>query len=222
MMNHLWVWLIILGVLMGFYTATEDAMSAETLQGRIDAIKNVGDKMTQACWERATLAVEICIEYIGLMALWLGLMKLAEESGIVAFLARLVRPIMRILFPKIPKGHPAVGAMLMNISANMLGLDNAATPLGLKAMKELQTLNPEDDLATDEMIMFLAINTSSVTLIPYTVMAWRATKGSVNPQVILGPAILATMCSTIAAVTAVFLFSKFTKNKNGGVTKNES
>ena len=102
-MNHLWVWLIILGVLMGFYTATSDAMHAESLKERFEAVKKVGAELTDACFKRSMLAVEICLEYIGLMALWLGLMKLAEESGIVAFLARLVRPIMHFLFPSIPK-----------------------------------------------------------------------------------------------------------------------
>ena len=161
------------------------------------------------------MAVEICIEYIGLMALWLGLMKIAEEGGLVAFLARLVRPVMRLLFPSIPKDHPAIGAMLMNISANMLGLDNAATPLGLKAMKELQTLNPEKDTATNDMIMFLAINTSSVTLIPYGVMAWRAAKDSVNPQIILGPALLATFFSTLGGISAAYILGRLaTKRKN--------
>lgn len=213
MMNHIWIWLILFGVLVGMYNATSEAIQAETLPQRIEAVKSMGSTLTTVCWDKAKVAVEICIEYIGLMALWLGLMKIAEEGGLVMFLARLVRPVMRFLFPSIPKDHPAIGAMLMNISANMLGLDNAATPLGLKAMKELQTLNPKKDTATNDMIMFLAINTSSVTLIPYGVMAWRAAKNSINPQVILGPALLATICSTIGGITAAYILGRLSKNK---------
>lgn len=218
MMNHIWILLIVLGILMGFWSTTEQAMKAETLEKRIEAVKNAGNNLTKVCWDKAKVAVELCIGLIGLMALWLGLMKIAEEGGLVSFLARLVRPIMGVLFPRIPKEHPALGAMLMNIAANMLGLDNAATPLGLKAMKELQTLNPEKDTATDDMIMFLAINTSSVTLIPFTIMAWRATKDSINPQIVFGPTLVATFFSTLGGITAAYLLARLAARytKKGG------
>ena len=219
MMNHLWVWLIILGILFGLYMATENAIQAQTLEERFEAVKKVGADITDVIVKRSMLAVTISLELIGLMALWLGIMKLAEDSGLVTFLARLVRPIVHFLFPGIPREHPAVGAMLMNISANMLGLDNAATPLGLKAMKELQTLSEDKDTATDDMIMFLAINTSSVTLIPFTIMALRASTGSANPQIILGPALLATTCSTIGGISAVLLLRKISRKKQKGVSQ---
>lgn len=208
MMNHIWIGLILLGILMGFYTATEQGIKAETLAQRIEAVKNVGNNLTKICFDRAKLAVDLCISYIGLMALWLGIMKIAEEGGVVSFIARVVRPIMSALFPRIPRDHPAIGAMIMNIAANMLGLDNAATPLGLKAMKELQTLNPNKDTATDDMIMFLAINTSSVTLLPFTIIGWRAAKNSINPQVVLAPTLVATFFSTVAGISAAYLVAR--------------
>jgi spore maturation protein A len=211
MMNHVWIFLIVAGVIVALGASLSDAIKADTLEARLAALKNLGTEVTESSFKMSQTAVTLCIEYIGLMALWLGIMKIAEEAGIVAFLARLVRPVMRRLFPRVPTEHPAMGAMLMNIAANMMGLDNAATPLGLKAMKELQTLNKQPDTATDAMIMFLAINTSSVTLIPFSVIAWRASSGSANPQVILAPALLATACSTIAGVTAAYLFLKFSQ-----------
>jgi spore maturation protein A len=211
MMNHVWIILIVLGIIIGMYSATSDAIHAETLEARIEAIKSIGSELTQKSFEMSQTAVTICIEYIGLMALWLGIMKIAEEAGLVAALARLLSPIMRLLFPRIPYDHPAMGAMLMNIAANMMGLDNAATPLGLKAMKELQTLNKEKAVTTDAMVMFLAINTSSVTLIPFSVIAFRATTGSANPQAILAPALIATALSTIGGITAARLFQRFSK-----------
>ncbi len=209
MLNHVFVFLIILGVLVGVVVSSQDALKADTFQGRIDALKSVGAKITDFTVSMAKMAVEICISYIGLMALWLGIMRIADESGLVKSLARRLHPIMVRLFPRVPAEHPAMGAMLMNIAANMLGLDNAATPLGLKAMKELQTLNAEKQTTSNAMIMFMAINTSSVTLIPFSVMAFRASTGSANPQIILGPATLATICSTIGGITAAYLFSKF-------------
>jgi spore maturation protein A len=142
------------------------------------------------------------------MALWLGLMKIAEESGMVGAFARLMKPFMRWLFPEVPDGHPAQGAILMNLSANMLGLDNAATPLGLKAMEELQTLNPHKDTATNPMAMFLAINTSSVTLIPFTLIGYRVIKGSSDPAGPLGAIILSTTLGTLVAIFVTKLLSK--------------
>src|SRR6185295_13790505 len=135
----------------------------------------------------AKTSVEICIGLIGIMALWLGLLNIAKDAGLIAAFARIMRPLMRWLFPEVPDGHPAQGAMLMNFSANMIGLDNAATPMGLKAMEELQTLNPVKDTATNSMAQFLAINCGSITLIPFTIISFRYLSGSKDPAgIILG------------------------------------
>ncbi|MFC1562181.1 nucleoside recognition domain-containing protein [candidate division KSB1 bacterium] len=158
--------------------------------------------VTNGAFDGAKLAVEIAIGLIGVMALFLGLMKIAEEAGFVQFLARLVRPVMTRLFPDVPADHPAMGAMLLNMSANALGLGNAATPLGLKAMKELQSLNPYKDQASNAMATFLAINTSDVTIIPATVIGIRSSAGSMNSAEIIGTTIIATICSTTAAIIA--------------------
>lgn len=156
----------------------------------------------------AKIAVELAIGLIGIMALWLGLMKIAEQAGMVAALSRLLRPVTTRLFPDVPAEHPAMGAMLMNISANMLGLANAATPLGLKAMEELNRLNRKLGTATDAMCTFLVINTSSVQLIPATVIAIRAAAGSTNPTEIIGPVIFATAINTVVGIAVVRLLSR--------------
>jgi spore maturation protein A len=156
----------------------------------------------------AKIAVELSIGLIGIMALWLGIMKIAEQSGLVAKLAGALKPITTRLFPDVPADHPAMGAMIMNISANMLGLANAATPLGLKAMEELNKLNKKLGTATDAMCTFLVINTSNVQLIPATVIAIRAAAGSTNPTEILGPVIVATTMNTIVGVVTVKLLAR--------------
>lgn len=156
----------------------------------------------------ARTAVELSIGLIGIMTLWLGLMKIAEASGLVQKIAGWLKPITVKLFPDVPADHPAMGAMIMNISANILGLANAATPLGLKAMQELNKLNKKLSTATDAMCTFLVINTSNVQLIPATVIAIRAASGSANPTEILGPVIVATTVSTIVGVITVKLLSK--------------
>lgn len=156
----------------------------------------------------AKTAVELALGLIGIMALWLGIMKIAEQSGLVAKLASALTPVTSRLFPDVPADHPAMGAMIMNISANMLGLANAATPFGLKAMEELSKLNKKLGTATDAMCTFLVINTSSVQLIPATVIAIRAASGSANPTEILGPVIVATTVNTIVGVSVVKLFAK--------------
>ena len=149
--------------------------------------------------------MEIAFGLIGIMALWLGVMNIAEESGLISLIARGLRPIMVRLFPDVPADHPAMGSIVLNMSANMLGLGNAATPLGLKAMDELQELNPDKGTATNAMVMFLAINTSSVQFIlPATVVALM---GGVSSQIFI-PTILATSCSTIAAIAAVKFLEK--------------
>ncbi|MFH0794327.1 MAG: nucleoside recognition domain-containing protein [bacterium] len=193
-------------------TAELDAMTEGQWKMRI--IANKGKALTDDTVSIAETAVKICIGYISMMALWLGIMRVAEDAGLISVLARSMSPLMRFLFPRIPADHPASGAMLMNIAANMLGLDNAATPLGLKAMRELQALNKNKDTATDSMIMFLAINTSSVTLVPFSIFAYRSLFNSANPQVILGPATLATFCSTAAAIIIVKITQRFLGSKD--------
>jgi spore maturation protein A len=156
----------------------------------------------------AKTAVELAIGLIGIMALWLGIMKIAEQSGLVAKLAAGLRPVTTRLFPDVPPDHPAMGAMIMNISANMLGLANAATPLGLKAMDELNKLNKKLGTATDAMCTFLVINTSNVQLIPATVIAIRAAAGASNPTDIIGPVLVATTVNTIVGVFTVKMLAK--------------
>jgi spore maturation protein A len=157
----------------------------------------------------AKVAVELSIGLIGIMALWLGLMKIAEQAGLIANLAKALKGITRRLFPDVPPDHPAMGAMIMNISANMLGLGNAATPMGLKAMEELNKLNKKPGVATDAMCTFLVINTSNVQLIPATVIAIRAAAGSTNPTEILGPVILATTINTLVGIIVVKFLAKW-------------
>ena len=180
---------------------------------RLNAVTNDG------IIKYAKVAVELAIGLIGIMALWLGLMKIAEQAGMVAVLSRVLKPVTTRLFPDVPHDHPAMGAMLMNISANMLGLANAATPLGLKAMEELNKLNKKVGTATDAMCTFLVINTSSVQLIPATVIAIRAASGSTSPTEIIGPVIFATTINTIVGIGAVKLFARmpiFRRQTEGG------
>jgi spore maturation protein A len=169
---------------------------------RLNAVTNDG------IVKYAKVAVELAIGLIGIMSLWLGLMKIAEQAGMVAVLAKFLKPVTTRLFPDVPADHPAMGAMLMNISANMLGLANAATPLGLKAMEELNKLNKKLGTATDAMCTFLVINTSSVQLIPATVIAIRAASGSANPTEIIGPVIFATTINTLVGIATVKLLAK--------------
>jgi len=158
--------------------------------------------------DSAKTGFEIALGLTGAMTFWLGLMKVGEKSGLVNKLAILVSPFFSRLFPDIPKGHPAVGAILMNFSANMLGLDNAATPLGLKAMKELQSLNPSKDTASNAQIMFMALNASGLTLIPVSIMVYRAQAGAADPSDIFVPILLATFCSTIGVLILVSIIQK--------------
>ena len=146
-------------------------------------------------------AFEIALGLTGVMTLWLGIMRIGEKGGAVALLARAFGPLFRRLFPGVPAGHPAEGAVVMNMAANMLGLDNAATPLGLKAMKELQTLNPSDDTASNDQILFLVINTSAVTVVPITIFTYRAQLGAADPTDVFLPILIATFCSTLVGLT---------------------
>lgn len=159
------------------------------------------------------LAFEIAFGLTGIMTFWLGLMKIAEKSGLMNILAKALSPILKRLFPQLAKDDPALGAIVMNISANMLGLTNAATPLGLKAMEYLQTKNQDKEVASDAMCMFLAINTSSVQLIPVTAIAFLAANGAHEPTTVLISALIATSFSTIAALIAVKLLSKLKRYK---------
>jgi spore maturation protein SpmA/spore maturation protein SpmB len=156
----------------------------------------------------ARVAATISLGYIGLMALWLGIMKIGEDGGAIKALTWIVSPFFRCLFPGIPTDHPAAGSIMMNFSANMLGLDNAATPLGLKAMDALQSLNPEKDRATDAQIMFLVLNTSGLTVIPISVITLRAVNGAANPTDIFIPILIATFFATLAGLISVALVQK--------------
>lgn len=171
-------------------------------------VRNDVDGFTRGALEGASGAVTLAIGLVGTLSLWLGLLRVAEEAGLTARVAKLVQPLMRWLFPEIPPEHPAMTAMVLNVAANALGLGNAATPLGLKAMEELQTLNPRRDTATDAMVLFLVINTSSVQLIPATVVAMRAAGGAANPTDIVGPTLLATTISTVVGVIAAKLLAR--------------
>ncbi len=173
-------------------------------KGRIDVV-------TTAAMTSAGSAVQRAITLIGIVSLWLGIAKVAEKSGIIDGLSRVIAPVFRWLFPSIPEGHPALGCILMNLSANMLGFGNAATPFGLKAMKELQKLNSHPDTASEAMCTFLAINTSSVTLVPTTLIALRAAAGSKSPSEIVGTVLFATTCSTLAAIFGDMIIREFNR-----------
>lgn len=167
----------------------------------------------RAALEAAQSAVALAFELIGIMALWLGLLRIAEEAGLVRLLARLARPLVRLLFPSVPPEHPALGAILMNLSASFLGLGNAATPFGLKAMAELQKINPRPQEASEAMCTFLALNTSCVTLVPATIIGIRMAAGSANPGEIIGPTVLATGFATLAAITADQLLRRYYRRR---------
>ena len=160
-------------------------------------------ELVNSTFDSSKNAFQISLGLTGILALWLGLMKIGENSGMINALSRWLSPVFCRLFPEIPKGHPAMGSIFMNLSANMLGLDNAATPLGLKAMKELQELNPKKDTATNPMIMFLVINTSGLILIPVSIMMYRAQLGATQPTDIFIPTLLTTSISTLVGITAV-------------------
>lgn len=234
MLNRIWFWLIVIGILyapaksvvrqtLGMpapaaaenaaEAPVEDAVAVETAApaerpGVLEILSGAGKQVTEAAIDGANVAVSLCLSLIGIMVLWLGLMQVAKDAGLVDGLAWLLRPLMRWLFPEVPDGHPAQGAMLMNISANMLGLDNAATPFGLRAMQELQDLNQDKETATNAMATFLAINTSSVTLVPISIIGLRVAAGSEDPTRPLFGILLATLASTIVAVFTVRFLSK--------------
>ncbi|MCX6641147.1 MAG: nucleoside recognition protein [bacterium] len=188
-MNYVWSFLVIFGV---FFAAINGKM-ADCTKAVIDAAKG---------------SVELAIGLIGIMAFWLGIMRLAEEAGLVRFLSRILQPVLRPLFPDIPKDDPALGAIVANLAANVLGLGNSATALGLKAMTELDRLNPAKKTASNAMCTFLALNTSTITLIPATIIAVRASAGSANPAEVIGTIFVATCVATIVAIVAVKTLEK--------------
>lgn len=189
MLNIIWLSMIFLAVIVAL------------IQGRTDAL-------VHAVTDSAKLGFEVAFGLVAIMSLWLGMMEIAKESGLIKTFARLLSPIMRWLFPEVPPDDPAMGAMVMNITANMLGLANASTPFGLQAMKELQRLNTHVHTASNSMCMFLAINTSSVQLIPVTAITYLSVGGATQPTNIIFSSLIATTISTVVAIIAAKQFAK--------------
>ena len=190
MLNYIWLGLILAAVAIGGWTGH----TKELTDGAFDSAK--------------AAVMNVALPLVGIMALWLGIMRLAEKSGFVRVLARVLRPVLGRLFPEVPRDHPAMGAIVMNVAANMLGLGNAATALGLRAMQQLERLNPRPGVASNAMCTFLAINTSSVQIIPATAVGILAAAGSANPTAIIGTAFAATSCAAAAAVVSVKLLER--------------
>jgi spore maturation protein A len=190
MINILWFFMLAAGLVVAGLT------------GRIDAV-------TEIIFTSAEKGVSISIGLISIMTFWLGIMRIIEKSGLINYIKFILKTVALFLFPKIPKDHPAMNAILLNMSANLLGMGNAATPFGLKAMQDLQELNGHSPCASDEMCTFLALNTSSLTLIPTTVIGLRVATGSLNPTEIVGTTIVATLVSTTAAILFDRLLRKF-------------
>lgn len=190
-LNWIWIAFFVLAFIM--------ALGQTLLNGDLE----VWSRVMNASFDQAAFAFEVSLGLTGVLTLWLGIMKIGERAGVIEFFGRLISPFFSRLFPGIPKGHPAMGAIFMNISANMLGLDNAATPMGLKAMQEMQTLNDSKDTATDAMIMFLVLNSSGLCLVPISIMMYRAQGGAANPTDIFIPILIATAIATIVGLTAL-------------------
>lgn len=190
-LNYIWVAFFVIAFIV--------ALGKLVFTGDMD----IFTELVNATFDSSKNAFEISLGLTGILALWLGIMKIGEQSGMIGALSRWLSPVFCRLFPDIPKGHPAMGSIFMNLSANMLGLDNAATPMGLKAMKELQELNPHKDTATNPMIMFLVINTSGLILIPVSIMVYRAQMGAAQPTDIFIPTLLTTTVSTFVGVAVV-------------------
>ena len=161
------------------------------------------EKIINSIFEASKSGFEISLYFTGALCLWMGIMRIGEEGGAVRIMSRFVSPLFSKLFPEVPKNHPAIGSMMMNISANMLGLDNAATPMGLKAMKELQSLNPKPDTATNAQIMFLVLNASGLTIIPISILSLRAANGSASPTEVFLPILISTFFATLAGLIFV-------------------
>lgn len=190
MLNYIWFGLMAIALVVAAFNGTAAAVT----KGAVDSAK---------------VAVEISLGLVGIMTLWLGIMRVAEKAGLITALARLLRPFRRLLFPEVPPDHPAIGAMIMNIAANMLGLSNAATPLGIKAMEELQTLNPDKETASNAMVTFMALNTAGIQFVPATIIGVLAAAGAKQPTAIIPTTIVATFCGAIAAVTTAKILQRF-------------
>ncbi|MFP5353579.1 MAG: nucleoside recognition domain-containing protein [Gemmatimonadota bacterium] len=195
-LNYIWLAFFLVALLVGL---TKLVVLGDTA---------VFTTMVQATFDSAKTGFEISLGLTGVLTLWLGLMKVGEKGGAIDIMARVVRPFFRRLFPEVPSDHPAIGSIIMNFAANMLGLDNAATPLGLKAMNELQELNPEKDTATNAQIMFLVLNTSGLTIIPISIMVYRAQLGAVNPSDIFIPILLTTYFATLVALVSTAIVQR--------------
>jgi spore maturation protein A len=191
-MNLVWLLVICISILFA------------AINGRID-------EFTKALFEAGKAAVEVCLYLVGIVSLWLGLTKILEDAGLIYKMSNFFRPAISFLFKNIPEGHPSITSITLNLLANVFGLGNAATPLGIKAMEDLQTLNTEPDTVTFEMMLFIVINTSSIQLIPFTVIGLLASYGSHNPNVIILPTFISTVISSAAAVGILFLFRKFSR-----------
>ena len=190
MLNYIWFGLMAIALVIAAFNGTADAVS-------------------KAAIDSAKTAVEISIGLIGVMTLWLGVMRIAEASGLVTLLGRALRPVLRWIFPEVPAEHPASGAIVLSIAANMLGLNNAATPLGIKAMEELQSLNEDKETASNPMVTFMAINTASVQLVPASMIGVLAAAGAQNPTAIIAPSIVAGAIGTIAAILVAKVLQRF-------------
>jgi spore maturation protein A len=191
-MNTIWLLVICISILFS------------AVSGRID-------EFTKAMFAAGKAAVEVCLYLVGILSLWLGLTKILEDSGLIYKLSNFFGPAISLLFRKIPEGHPSITSITLNLLANLFGLGNAATPLGIKAMEELQTLNDQPETITFEMMLFIVINTSSIQLVPFTVIGLLASYGSHNPNIIVVPTIIATVISSAAAVGILFLFKKLSR-----------
>ena len=195
-LNYIWIGFILIAVVVGI------------VQFSVFGQTDIFNEIVNSTFSSAKTGFEISLGLTGVLSLWLGIMKIGERGGVVQGFSKAVAPFFCRIFPEVPKGHPAFGSMFMNISANMLGLDNAATPMGLKAMQELQELNPEKQRASNAMIMFLVLNTSSLTLIPVSIMVYRAQLGAVNPADVFLPILLATYFSTLVGLLSVCIAQK--------------
>ncbi len=196
MLNYIWIAFIVLS----FFIALFQLVFLGNTQAFIDIVNST--------FPSAKAGFEISLGLTGVLSMWLGIMKIGEKGGVIKALSRLVAPFFSKIFPDIPKEHPAMGSMFMNISANMLGLDNAATPMGLKAMKEMQEVNPQKDTASNPMIMFLVLNTAGMTLIPVSVMVYRAQMGAANPADVFLPIVLATYFAALVGIISVAIYQK--------------